>query len=184
MGLAGSGKSTQGQILAEQTGRIWLSAGQVLRESGEFDETLARGELVDDMMTVKLMAQKMAEVVRGGRDAILDGFPRDKDQAEWMAENIAEVIAGIIRIEVPKEELVQRLMLRGRADDTEEVILRRFEITEKNMGEIERVLGEKGIRTEIVDGLGTVEEVAKRMKETCQKTGWIPGDDFSIAQAQ
>ena len=70
MGLAGSGKSTQGKMLAEETGRVWLSAGQVLRETGQFDEIMKQGVLVDDMLTVKLMAQKMAEVVRSGRDEI------------------------------------------------------------------------------------------------------------------
>ena len=91
MGLAGSGKSTQGQKLAAATGRVWLSAGQILRDSGQFDEILSRGELVDDMLTVEIMAQAMARVVREGKNVILDGFPRDKEQASWMAENIAEV---------------------------------------------------------------------------------------------
>jgi len=164
MGLAGSGKSTQGQKLAEETGRVWLSAGQVLRNSGQFDEILNRGELVDDMLTVEIMAQEMAKVVREGRNVILDGFPRDAEQATWMADNIATVLEGIIIIDVPKDELMRRLAARGRSDDTEETIMQRFAITEQNMGKISQILGSKGVPTVTIDGLGTPDEVFARLK--------------------
>lgn len=165
MGLAGSGKSTQGQMLAAATGRVWLSAGQILRNSGKFDEIMNRGELVDDMLTVEIMAQEMAKVISGGGNVILDGFPRDKEQAAWMADNIATAIEGIIIIDVPKDELIRRLEARGRADDTRESILQRFAITEQNMGEITRILGEKGVKTVVIDGVGTREEVFERLSE-------------------
>lgn len=163
MGLAGSGKSTQGQKLATATGRVWLSAGQILRNSGQFDEILNRGELVDDMLTVEIMAQAMAEVVRDGRNVVLDGFPRDTEQATWMADNIATAIEGIIIIDVPKEELLCRLEARGRSDDTRETIVQRFAITEQNMGQISQILGAKGIRTVTIDGTGTPDEVFARL---------------------
>lgn len=164
MGLAGSGKSTQGQMLAEATGRVWLSAGQILRNSGQFEEILNRGELVDDMLTVEIMAKEMAKVIREGGNVVLDGFPRDAEQATWMADNIAEAIEGIVVIEVPKDELLRRLMARGRSDDTEESILQRFAITEQNMGAISQILGAKGIRTVVIDGTGTPEEVFVRLR--------------------
>lgn len=164
MGLAGSGKSTQGQMLAEATGRVWLSAGQILRNSGQFEEILNRGELVDDMLTVEIMAKEMAKVIREGGNVVLDGFPRDAEQATWMADNIAEAIEGIVVIEVPKDELLRRLMARGRSDDTEESILQRFAITEQNMGAISQILGAKGIRTVVIDGTGTPEEVFARLR--------------------
>ena len=163
MGLAGSGKSTQGRKLAEATGRVWLSAGQILRETGEYDEILKQGKLVDDMLTVKLMAQEMAKVVRSGKDAILDGFPRDIEQAEWIAENIAQVIKIVVRINVPKEELMRRLIIRGRADDTKEVIEERFRITEQNIYSVCEILATKGIKIVDIDGTGTPEEVFARL---------------------
>ena len=83
-----------------------------------------------------------------------------------MADNIAEVIEQIILINVPKDELLRRLKARGRADDTEEVILQRFKITEQNMGEISRILGAKGIPTVMIDGTGTPDEVFARLANT------------------
>lgn len=174
MGLAGSGKSTQGKMLAEVTGKVWLSAGQVLRDANdpELKAVMEQGKLVDDMLTVKLMANKMAEVVRGGRDAILDGFPRDVEQAEWIAENIAEVMRTVVIIEVPKEELYQRLALRGRADDLDKnAIEERFRIVEQNIYAVCEILAGKGVKIVKIDGTGTPEEVFERLKTAVAEEG-------------
>lgn len=166
MGLAGSGKSTQGQLLAEATGRVWLSAGQVLRDTDdpEIRAIQERGELVPDEITFRLMTQGMLEAVRDGKDVVIDGFPRDVKQAEWLAENLASVMKLVIVIEVPKEELVRRLLLRGRSDDTKEAIEERFRIVEQNIYTICEVLGGESIKIVKVDGTGTVEEVFERIK--------------------
>ena len=58
-GPAGSGKSTQGRIIADKYGWRWLSVGQVLRDTGEFDEILKKGELVDDKEVVNLMNKQI-----------------------------------------------------------------------------------------------------------------------------
>lgn len=166
MGLAGSGKSTQGQLLAEATGRVWLSAGQLLRDTDdpEIKAIQERGELVPNEVTFRLMTQGMLEAVRAGKDVVIDGFPRDVKQAEWLADNLASVMKLVIVIEVPKEELVQRLLLRGRADDTKEAIEERFRIVEQNIYTVCEVLKAKGITLRKVDGSGTVEEVFERIK--------------------
>lgn len=166
MGLAGSGKSTQGQLLAEATGRVWLSAGQLLRDTDdpEIKAIQERGELVPNEVTFRLMTQGMLEAVRAGKDVVIDGFPRDVKQAEWLADNLASVMKLVIVIEVPKEELVQRLLLRGREDDTIEAIEERFRIVEQNIYTVCEVLKAKGITLRKVDGSGTVEEVFERIK--------------------
>lgn len=168
MGLAGSGKSTQGKMLAEETGRVWLSAGQVLRDTPneEVHEIQRKGELVPDTITIPLMAQAMAEVFAAGGDAVVDGYPRTTDQAEWMAENAAERIEVVIRIIVPKDELIQRMMLRGRADDQSlDAITERFRIVEQNIYSVCEMLKAKNVRIVDVDGVGTVEEVHERIKQ-------------------
>lgn len=171
MGLAGSGKSTQGQILAQRLGRVWLSAGQVLRETAdpEVAKILESGQLVPDSLTIPLMRQSMAENLAAGRDLILDGYPRDPEQAEWMAENAADRIELILYLEVPKEELMQRMKLRGRADDTDEAIVKRFQIVEQNIREICQIFRERGIKIVQVDGFGAPEEVTARIWATVER---------------
>lgn len=166
MGLAGSGKSTQGQMLAEATGKVWLSAGQVLRDTGdpEIKAIQDRGELVPNELIERLMVNGMLQSVRDGKDVIIDGFPRDVEQAEWLAENLASVMKLVIIIDVPKPELIRRLELRGRTDDTREAIEERFRIVEQNIYSICEILRAKGIEIIKVDGTGTPEEVFGRIK--------------------
>lgn len=170
MGLAGAGKSTQGKMLAEATGRVWISAGQVLRETGKYDAIMQTGQLVDDDLVIKLMAAEMARVTRSGRDAILDGFPRDTHQAEWVVENIGQVINKVVRIDVPKEELVERLMARGRTDDTKEAIEKRFEIIEQNICSVCDILAKAGVEIVRIDGMGTPDEVFRRLMEATRES--------------
>lgn len=167
MGLAGSGKSTQGNILADERGAVWLSAGQVLRDTPneEVHEIQRRGELVPDTVTIPLMAEAMARVFAEGKDVVLDGYPRTIEQAEWVAENAAERILIVIRIEVPKDELIRRMELRGRADDTSrEAIEERFRIVEQNIYTVCEILEAKGVKIVRIDGTGTPEEVTERIR--------------------
>ena len=105
-----------------------------------------------------------------GFDVILDGYPRSKFQAEWMMDHMPEKIDGAIILEVPKEELYDRLALRGRDDDKEkESIDRRFEIFEQNISEILPMLEARNIPIERVDGVGSIEEVTSRLVEIVKK---------------
>ena len=163
-GLAGSGKSTQGQILAEKYGLVWLSVGQVLRDTGKFDKILKKGELVDDKEVVKIMNEKIEEIRKEGKDIILDGFPRDMVQAKMVAKDLAGDVKKAVILEVPKDELLVRIMARGREDDTREAIERRFEVVEKNLRGIVRELEKNSIKIKRVSGLGSVEAVTKRLE--------------------
>ena len=169
-GLAGSGKGTQGKALSEIFGWRWLSVGDVIRQTGEFKEIIDRGELIPDEAVINLMNKQIEKAEAEGFDVILDGFPRDKDQAEWLMEHMPEKIDGAIILEVPKDELFERLALRGRDDDMErESIERRFEIFEQNIYSILPLLEAKNIPVEYVDGVGLVEEVTDRLVEVIKK---------------
>ncbi|MBQ2660058.1 nucleoside monophosphate kinase [Candidatus Saccharibacteria bacterium] len=163
-GPAGSGKTTQGRLLAERYGWKWLSVGQVLRDSGRFAETLKEGKLVDDMEVIRLMNHEIEKADAEGMDVILDGYPRDITQAKWMVENnFFDDVKMAIVLEVPKEELWKRIEGRGRNDDTKNVIERRFEVFEQNICSILPLMEAQNVIIKRVDGVGEFEEVTERL---------------------
>lgn len=172
-GPAGSGKSTQGRIIADKFGWRWLSVGQVLRDSGEFDEILKTGELVDDATVVRLMDKQIEFAEAEGMEIVLDGYPRDTKQTEIMLENTDSTffgkIKGAVVLDVPVDELWKRIKERGREDDTEEGVKKRFEIFEQNICSILSLLKERGVKVERVDGVGSFEEVTERIIKVVQK---------------
>lgn len=169
-GLAGSGKGTQGKALSEIFGWKWLSVGQVLRDVKKYEKLVNTGKLVPDEEVIELMGKYMKKAEAEGFEVILDGYPRNVRQAEWVLENMLERIDGVIMLDVPKEELLKRLELRGRKDDKDEAsIKRRFEVFEQNIYSILSLLEAKKVSIQYVDGVGTVEEVTKRLVKIVKK---------------
>ena len=165
-GLAGSGKGTQGKALSEIFGWRTISVGEAIRQTGEYDEIINHGNLIPDDDVIKIMDKQIAKIESEGFDIILDGYPRNVYQAEYIVQTMADKIDGAIILEVPKEELYNRLALRGRTDDLErESINRRFEIIEQNIDQILSLLQAKNIPIERVSGLGKVEEVTARLAQ-------------------
>ena len=163
-GLAGSGKGTQGKALSEIFGWKWLSVGQVIRNTGAFKDLTDDGKLVPDEEVIKLMDKQIEKAEDEGFDVILDGYPRSEAQAKYLLEKKAKDIDGAIILEVPKEELYERLALRGRDDDQElESINRRFEIFEQNICSILPLLEANNIPVERVNGSGPIHEVTARL---------------------
>ncbi|MCX6728820.1 MAG: nucleoside monophosphate kinase [Candidatus Saccharibacteria bacterium] len=174
-GPAGSGKSLQGQILAARQGWQWLSSGQILRESND-------DELHEIMQTGKLVSnEKMEEVIGGALDKIetkekliLDGYPRQIDQAKWMVEKgyiKGNTKDSIVIVEVPKEVLVARFANRGRADDTPESIENRLRIYDEESSKIFDYLAEQGVKEIRIDGSGKVGQIHDSLMEelsTCK----------------
>lgn len=176
-GPAGSGKSTQGKLLAKRFGWKWLSVGQVIRDTGIYDEITKQGKLVDDEIVIELMRKEMERADEEGMNVILDGYPRDVRQAKWMAKNIAEQIDGAIIFEVPEEELLARIEVRGRNDDTPEVVRERFKIFWDNIDEILPILRGVGVRVVKMDGVGSFDEVTLRLVGKIEKLGIDVVDD-------
>ena len=179
-GLAGSGKGTQGKALSEIFGWRWLSVGEAIRQTGGYEEIINNGGLIPDEDVIKLMDKQIKRAEDEGFDLILDGYPRDVHQAEYMMENMADKIDGAIILEVPKEELYDRLALRGRDDDKEKASIdRRFEIFEQNISSILPLLEAKNIPIECADGVGKIEEVTARLIEIVKKM-----NPYAIEQLQ
>lgn len=163
-GLAGSGKGTQGKALSEIFGWRALSVGQVIRDTGEYADLIDKGNLIPDEDVIRLMTRQIEKSEAEGFDVILDGYPRTEYQAKWLVDHMADKIDGAIILEVPKEELYERLTLRGRDDDKERASIdRRFEIFEQNIYSILPLLESKNIPIEHVDGVGPIEEVTSRL---------------------
>ena len=169
-GLAGSGKGTQGKALSEIFGWRWLSVGEAIRQTGGYEEIINNGGLIPDEDVIKLMDKQIKKAEDEGFDLILDGYPRDLNQAEYMMQNMADKIDGAIILEVPKEELYERLALRGRDDDKEKASIdRRFEIFEQNISSIIPLLETNQIPIERVNGVGKIEEVTARLVEVVKR---------------
>ena len=169
-GLAGSGKGTQGKALSEIFGWRALSVGQAIRDTGDYASTIDKGGLIPDDDVIRLMTKQIEKSEAEGFDVILDGYPRTKYQAEWLMEHMADKIDGAIILEVPKEELYNRLALRGRDDDKEKASIdRRFEIFEQNIGSILPLLEAKNIPIERVNGVGPIGEITDRLVDVVKQ---------------
>ena len=167
-GPAGSGKSLQGQRLADKYGWRWLSVGQLLRnqKNPELDKIMKEGGLVDDRFVVNMMHDAMMEAEYAQKVAILDGYPRDEWQAKWLEEHgDLEYIDGAIILNVPQEELWNRLNARGRIDDKEDAIERRWKIFEQTISSMSTILKRNDVKITEVDGVGEIEQVTERLEK-------------------
>ncbi|MBR3264082.1 nucleoside monophosphate kinase [Candidatus Saccharibacteria bacterium] len=163
-GLAGSGKGTQAKALSEFFGWRTFSVGQVIRDTGEYTDIIDKGGLIPDDDVIKLMTKQIEIANAEGYNVILDGYPRTEYQAKWLMEHMKDDIKGAIILEVPKEELYQRLELRGREDDkSKDAIDRRWEIFEQNIYPILSQLEQNNIKIKKVDGVGEVGTVTGRL---------------------
>jgi adenylate kinase len=109
---------------------------------------------------------------------ILDGYPREMAQAQWLIENKTHHgrdIALVVVLEVPKSELMKRLAIRGRADDTPEVIDERLRIYRQEMYPILSYFTEQGVNITHIDGVGTVGQVHDRIVEELEAHGLSEG---------
>ncbi|OYX39722.1 oxidoreductase [Candidatus Saccharibacteria bacterium 32-50-10] len=162
-GPAGAGKSVQGQILAARHGWRWLSAGQLLRDTRD-PEVLACLQ-TGNLVPAEIISRVMSQALKDAEDIdklILDGFPREVEQAEWLMNNQGDYgrsIDLVVVLEVPRQEILQRLKLRGRADDTPESIDVRLGIYRKEMYPILDLFNDRNVPIVHINGVGTVGQV-------------------------
>lgn len=168
-GPAGAGKSVQGQMLAARHGWRWLSAGQLLRDTRDLEliKEMQTGSLVDSEKVNKLMGEALKRA-SGIDRVLLDGFPRELSQAKWLIASRPDherSIALVIVLEVPRAELLRRLAVRGRVDDTPEAIDERLRIYRQEMYPVLSYFTDEGINIAHIDGTGTVGQVHDRIME-------------------
>lgn len=168
-GPPGAGKSVQGQVLSARHDWRWLSVGQLLRDTHD-------AELLKEMQTGRLIDSELVngiikDALKRSRDIehlILDGFPRQLEQAQWLVQSQPEherSISLVVSLEVPISELMRRLKLRGRLDDTEDSIQERMHVYRNEIYPILTFLNEQKIPITHIDGTGTVGQVHDRIEE-------------------
>ncbi len=130
MGLPGSGKGTQGKMMADQHGMHLISMGELIRlfVTGDRRSRMLAGELLDDDEVIGLL-DRVLDSLSNKEWCVLDGFPRTIAQAEWLlkkAKSDGFNISYVINLEASQETVKNRLHARGRRDDKDEVIVERF----------------------------------------------------------
>lgn len=168
-GPAGAGKSVQGQLLAARNGWRWLSSGQLMRDTHDMDliKEMQSGKLVSPEKVSELMGDALKRSKKVDR-VILDGFPRELSQAKWLVEAQPEherSIALVIVLEVPRSELLKRIEVRGRLDDTPEAVDERLKIYRTEIYPILTYLTEKGVNIVHIDGTGSVGQIHDRIMD-------------------
>jgi adenylate kinase len=138
VGPPGAGKGTQSKFLADAHQIPHISTGDILRESVAAKTSLGvqaqgymdRGELVPDQLVIDLIRERLSKPdAQSGW--ILDGFPRNVAQAEFLDALLSELHQGcdrVVNFDVPDPVLLVRLLSRGRKDDNEDTIRRRLEV--------------------------------------------------------
>jgi adenylate kinase len=168
-GPAGAGKSVQGQMLAARMGWRWLSAGQLLRDTR--DTEVLHAQQQGKLVASEKVHQIIGEALNRATDisqVILDGFPRRLEQAKWLIDSQpvhGRSIGLVVVLEVPRSEIMKRLHLRGRADDTPEVIDERLRAYRHEIYPILNYFTEQGINIVHIDGAGTVGQVHDKVME-------------------
>lgn len=168
-GPAGSGKSVQGQMLAARNGWRWLSAGQLLRDTHDLEimKEMQAGQLVDAGKVNSLIKKALLRA-KDVDHVILDGYPRELSQAEWLIKTQPEherSIALVIVIEVPRSELLKRIAVRGRMDDTPDAVDERLKAYRSEIYPILNYFSEQEIHIVHIDGNATVGQVHDRIME-------------------
>jgi adenylate kinase len=169
LGPPGAGKGTQAQKLAEKLGIPQISTGELFRSNIgngtklglEAKRYLDAGDLVPSDLTNQLVDDRL-NASDAADGFILDGYPRSLEQAKAlheMLERRGTDIDAVLEFRVSQEELFERLKGRGRADDTDDVIINRMKVyRDETAPLLEYYAGE--LRS--VDAIGTMDEVFAR----------------------
>jgi adenylate kinase len=172
-GAPGSGKGTQSELMIKKYGLGHISTGDVLRNEIKNGTELGKtakgyidnGQLIPDDLMVSILASVYDSFGKEHNGVIFDGFPRTIPQAEALKKMLAErshKIAAMIELDVPEDELMTRLIKRGkdsgRADDNEETIKKRLTVYHNQTMPLIEWYKQEGIHHHIV-GFGELDRI-------------------------
>lgn len=181
-GPPGSGKGTQSDRLKEKYGLVHLSTGDILRNAManktplgvKAQEYMEKGELVPDEDVIGMLMKVLDENMESN-GFIFDGFPRTERQALFLKENLEQrhtMIHGLLTLDVEREELIKRLIDRGkqsgRSDDELSVIENRINVYHNQTAPVIEFY-KKLDKYHPVAGMGTIDEIFDRLCEVIEE---------------
>lgn len=181
IGPPGAGKGTQAVRVAERLGIPHVSTGAMFREhvaggtdlGKKVEAIMAAGDYVPDEITVAMLQERISRS-DAERGFILDGFPRTLPQVDSLDGLIGENgLDSVVVFEVDADELTQRMLSRGRADDTEETIRNRFSVYEEQTRPLLDLYEARGV-TVSVNGLGDMDQITERVLAVLDATDAPP----------
>lgn len=194
IGPQGVGKGTQSTLLCQAVGVPHISTGDLFRRHAadrtelgrRAQEYMSAGELVPDEVTNAMVADRLA-ATDTAPGFLLDGFPRTPQQARWLGELLGpdRQLQAIIVLEAPEQELVERLLLRGRPDDKPEIIHRRLELYRSTT---QPLLDHYADLLVPIDGTGDIAEIQARILQALARHPGLtpieqtPGPDAPAAE--
>jgi adenylate kinase len=177
-GPPGCGKGTQAKRLSKTLGLPHVSTGDMFRDHRErrtelglaVEHLMSRGELVPDAVTNDMVRERLLRPDLSA-GVILDGFPRNVDQARWLRRFLADrglAVRAVLVLEVPDAELIARIQGRaareGRSDDADEAVIRhRLATYADSTAACVGYFRTEGVRVHVVDGVGTPDQVEARL---------------------
>ncbi|MGH2574297.1 MAG: adenylate kinase, partial [Ignavibacteria bacterium] len=166
------GKGTQSKLIAEKLGLKHLSTGEILRKAVKdktelglkAKEIIVSGKLVSDEIMIGIIRDSLSKPdMKNG--FILDGFPRTLQQAVALDKILKELNfnrVAIINITADEDELVKRLLGRGRTDDSPDTIKKRLRVYWEQTAPVKEHYSKK-VKIMDVYGIGGIEEINQKI---------------------
>ena len=186
-GAPGSGKGTQSAKIIDQYGLYHISTGEVLRdhiargtELGKVADTyISKGQLIPDDLMIRILEDVLDNEASDKKGVVFDGFPRTIPQAVALNEMLDKRgtdLHAVIGLEVPEEELIERMLNRGketgRADDNPETIKNRLEVYHNQTQPLQDFYKNEGKYIPI-NGSGLVDEIFDEISAGVEKATGI-----------
>ena len=180
LGAPGSGKGTQTDSIIERYGVSTVATGDLLRAEVAAGTDLGQrakpymdaGNLVPFDIVLGMIENAVRKLAQSNpKGFMMDGFPRDLPQAEALdklLDKLGQPLDAVLFIDVDYEEIVKRLLGRGRADDNEDTIRNRLRVFEEKTAPLIDYYTQKGL-LHAIKGTGTVEDIGQRIRAALDK---------------
>lgn len=182
-GAPGCGKGTQSELIVKHFNLRHFSTGDLLRQEiaeqtplgKEIDAIISKGNFVPDSTIIEILTKAIGQLSKHCDGILLDGYPRTRTQAEALEQMMNESgtpMSLFIDLQVPENELINRLLIRGetsgRSDDNLETIRKRlaiYHIKTEPVNDFYKKLN----KYVAINGLGSVDEIFDRIRQVLEE---------------